>query len=159
MPKGTEKQKEQQPSNMDVLFGAITKLNEAVDNLSAKLEEKRKIELKAKEESKSPIPEYTSIEQFYPIPAEYENLKRRFLNQEFQLSVTPLSDSPKFQLVIKVPDKYTNMSQTYRDMYHVDLRPIVLDYSAGVPGVQAWMEKVYNSFDSETKAKIAADRI
>ena len=143
-------------TTLGTLVSAIDKLNKAVDNLTERLETP-KLELK-KEDLSSPLPEYTTAEQFYPVPVEYIDMIKTTLNKDFRVNIVPLSDSPAFQFIVVVPDKYSNISDEYRKMYKQDLRPKVITYTDGVVGVRHWLETVFNSFNPTIQAMIVADR-
>lgn len=168
------------------LIDTLTKVNTSLDALNEKVstlvtsfdEQKQKnieqeVEQKAEQEkqkeflqsldsSRNPQTERAedikTIEQLFPVPPEYYGLVHTALNKNFQLVVSPISDSPAFQLSIIVPEKYSDVSEEYRRMYGHDVRLKVIPYSEGPQGVRAWAEKVFSSFNPTIQAMIVGDR-
>lgn len=103
-----------------------------------------------------PIPQ--AIQPSYPIPSEYRHCVNTVLNQDFGIQLIPMSDTPAFQFVIVVPQKYSPLSAEQRKMIGDDIRPKVITYAEGAAGVKKWVELVASTFGTETKVLIAQDR-
>lgn len=119
-----------------------------------KLETAELKEVKAAEEKKvevSNIPAITPIatpEIQHPVPSEFVDLIVAILNSKFTATIQYAGDRPEFMFTIVVPDEYT--------IAHPDFRSKVIANAEGINGVRDWVNKVYSSFDPETKAKIKA---
>lgn len=101
----------------------------------------------------------TPQETLYPVPLEFRHLVDDLLNKNFGVEIAPSPDSPSFNLIIIVPDKYSTISDDYRRMYGRDIRPKMITYSEGVVGVRAYLDKVWSSFNPTIQALIVNDRI
>lgn len=148
------------PKNANAeILAAIAALKGVVEGVVKDVEslKKPKIEVKAAVDDKV-VAATPAGDPAYPIPTEFRTLTDTILNKNFGIRVEPLSDSPAFQFVVVVPDKYSNMPAPAREMYKYDLRPKVITYAEGKNGVKDWLEKVYNNFSNETKAQIVSDR-
>lgn len=95
----------------------------------------------------------------YPVPFEYRQIIDTILNAKFGISITPMTDQPKFSLAISVPKEYSNMTEDEWDTKKIDLRSKVVSYAEGVNGVREWAERVYRNLGPEIQAKITADRV
>lgn len=95
----------------------------------------------------------------YPIPNEYRSLVDSILNKDFGIQVNAMSDTPAFQFIIIVPEKYSSMTPAYKEMYKADLRLKTISYAEGLNGVREWTEKVFNNFNPDMKAMIVANRV
>ena len=100
----------------------------------------------------------TPQETLYPVPMEFRHLVDDLLNKNFGVEIAPSPDSPSFNLIIIVPDKYSTISDDYRKMYGRDIRPKMVTYSEGIIGVRAYLEKVWSSFNPTIQALIVNDR-
>lgn len=95
----------------------------------------------------------------YPVPDDYRKVVDIALNQHFGIEVEPHTDAPLFDFKIIVPDRYSSISEGYKQMYKRDVRVKVIDYATGVNGVKLYAESVFKSFNPEVQALIAIDRI
>ena len=109
-----------------------------------KLETAKLKEIKEEEEKKVEV--LKPAEPIHPIPSDYLDLLTTILNSKFTAKIEYLGDRPEFMFTIVVPDEYTNI--------HPDFRSRVISNAEGLVGVRDWVNKVYSSFDPETKAKI-----
>lgn len=135
---------------LENLTALLVKLNERLEGLEAK-----KLEPIFETKATPPV----EPERFdYPIPQEYREAVDTILNKQFGIHVIPMSDSPRFQFNIVVPDKYSPMTPAQKAVMHFDLRPRVIDYAEGLNGVKLWAERVFENFNPETRAQIVADR-
>ena len=100
----------------------------------------------------------TNSPNYFPIPPDYVDTVDLVLNKNFKIDCEPLPDSPAFQFTITVPEKYSSMTPAQRDMIHDDLRVKVISFSDGVNGVRLFAEKVYETFNPDTKFRIVEDR-
>lgn len=105
------------------------------------------------EQGKAPITTST-----IPIPLEYRQQVDSVLNSQFGVEMEAAGDPLSMLFTIIVPDKYSPMSASQREMMKRDLRPKVLDRSLGVNGVKEWCDIVYRNFVPEIQAQIVADR-
>lgn len=142
----------------DKILEVLLSINENIKDLSNKFNipdvSKKPLERELKEE----VPLKTDIKE-YPIPEDYREIVDHVLNKNFGIQVIPRSDSPHFELIIVVPDKYSSISAEQKKALGADLRPKVLNYAEGLNGVREWAEKVYENLSSEIKALVVADRI
>lgn len=105
-------------------------------------------------EAPAPIEEKAA----FPVPSEWSEAVNTTLNKRFKVEVDYNSDTPTFGFSILVPKEYSNASKNHWEMYKEDRRTRVINNADGVGGVKQWVERVYNNFDNETKAKITSDR-
>jgi len=138
----------------------LKKILERLDVIEAKLEKpiEPEKEIKVEEIKKIVVEENPIAETKFPVPSEYLEMVHSMLNSKFGVTITPEPSSPMFRFTIVVPREYSPLSDAEYESAKADLRPIMLNYSDGVPGVRAWVEKVWNNFNAETKAKIKADQ-
>ncbi len=92
----------------------------------------------------------------YPIPADYRQAVAESLNKKFGIAIEYPSGASNFIFTIVVPKEYSSLSEAEYKERGADLRTRIISFSDGLNGVKAWAEKVYSSFDPETKAKIKA---
>lgn len=94
-----------------------------------------------------------------PVPQEYRELVDTILNKSFGVRMEYRIDAPLFEFSIIVPDKYSNMPLSQREVQKEDSRPKVITMAEGKNGVKEWCEKVYKNFNSEIQSMIVADRL
>ena len=116
----------------------------------------------------TPIPEIKTVQPGeiivssttnYPIPLEYRQIVDSVLNRSFGIRIVPRSDSPHFEFVVVVPEKYSTMTPDQRQMLGEDIRLKVINYAEGINGVRTYCENIYGSFSQEIKGQITQDRI
>lgn len=115
-------------------------------------------ELATLKAEKPAAPEFPKETSQFPVPKDFLESMHTTLNDRFSVEVDYHSDSPQFDLSILVPEEYSNAGKSHWDMYHEDRRTRVINNADGVGGVKQWVEKVYDNFDNETKARITSDR-
>lgn len=118
-------------------------------------------ELKAQLAAQHTAPEVgavPTVETTTHIPRQYQEAVNTILNSNFKVEIDYPDDSPTFMFSILVPKKYSNASDPHWLMYGEDRRSRVVNNADGPAGVKAWVQKVYDNFDMETKAKITSDR-
>lgn len=103
--------------------------------------------------------EVTTNHPSQPVPVEYRELVDSILNHLFGIRVQSMSDTPSFSFTIVVPEKYSDMSPSYKEMYKEDIRPKVISYSEGLNGVREWTERVFKRFNPDVQALITSDRL
>ena len=95
-----------------------------------------------------------------PIPLSWRDIVDTTLNREFGVEVSYMTDVPKFQFTIVVPERYSNMRPQEKEMYgNIDRRPIVLDNAVGENGIRMWAERVFKNLGPEMQAMIVNDRV
>ena len=100
----------------------------------------------------------TKSEQGIPVPREWREAVDTILNKKFGVEVDYNADTPTFGFSILVPKEYSNASKPHWETFHEDRRTRVIENAQGAGGVKQWVERVYNNFDNETKAKLTSDR-
>ena len=105
----------------------------------------------------APVEEVTETTKL-PVPKEWQEAVDTILNKKFTVEVEYSADTPTFGFSILVPKEYSNATKPHWDTFHEDRRTRVVENAQGVAGVKQWVERVYNNFDNETKAKITSDR-
>ena len=138
------------------LVSVIADLKSSVDSLVEKKSERK---LETNNETDVSTNTLVIEEPTMPVPVEYRAVVDMVLNKNFGIHVASHSDRPAFTLTIVVPDKYSNMSAPYREMYKADMRPKVISYAEGSNGVKEWCEKVYNNLSAEARAQVVEDRL
>ena len=132
-------------------------LEQEVEALKAQLAEKTEaVEVAPVEIPAEAAPE--APKNAMPVPTDWEDAVHSILNKKFTVEVDYNADTPTFGFSILVPKEYSNASKPHWDTYHEDRRTRVIDNAQGAGGVKQWVERVYNNFDNETKAKITSDR-
>lgn len=104
-------------------------------------------------------PASSDPQEIFPVPADYRRIVDTELNKEFGIKVVPRADSPQFEVLITVPNKYTQMSDEYKKLYGVDIRTRVLSFADAANGVRQFCEIVFKSFNPTIQALIVADRV
>lgn len=159
-PKKEEGNKLVEGEKIDTAILILASVSEKLDKIFDKLERSftGTISSVSQETPTAPqIPTEPTIR--VPVPMEYKQIVHELLNQDFDIQVVPLSDSPAFQMTVTVPDRYAHLSDEYRKMYGKDIRAKVVTYSEGVVGVRAYVEKIWSSFNPTIQAQIASDRL
>lgn len=105
----------------------------------------------------TPAPEKPK-EPEYPVPLEYREIIDTVLNHSFGLKVVPQTDRPAFELIIVVPEKYSNMDENAKKSQRVDIRSKVISYADGLNGVRQYAELVATNLGPEIRAQIITDR-
>ncbi len=129
-----------------------TELEAQIAKLQAQLAEKKEaVEV-------APLEEVTAPKNETPIPADYQTAVKDGLNSQFRVEIEYSSNTPFFGFSILVPKTYSNAPKPHWDMYNEDRRTRMISNAEGLQGVKQWVERVYNNFDNETKARITSDR-
>lgn len=136
----------------------------AVHDIQDRLEAIEKtIDEALKSKAADPVPAVTETKpettEVFPVPAEYRRLVDTELNKEFGIKVIPRNDSPQFEILITVPNKYAQMSDEYRKLYGSDIRTRVLSFADAANGVKQFCELVFKSFNPTIQAMIVSDRV
>lgn len=132
-------------------------IREMLDALTKRVEEiEQRSEVVTAPEAPIQVP--TQPVNHFPVPLDYQEVVKTILNGKFRIEMDYSSDTASFSFGLFVPQEYSNAGKTYWDMYHEDKRSRVILNALGVNGVREWVQKVYESFDMETRAKIASDR-
>ena len=92
------------------------------------------------------------------VPVEYRDIVDSVLNKFFGIKIEPKTDSPAFLFSIVVPDRYSNITPAYKEIYQEDIRPKVITFAEGTVAIRDWAEKVFNSFNPDFRAMIVMDR-
>jgi len=165
MPRGIPKNKEDKVET-NIILDKLTPLIENLAQTIGKIDERLNIlerinekPQKPLETDRPPIPvvKTTTPESKMtqlPIPSDYRDIVNDILNEEFQIEMEAYPDRPMFTFTIIVPDKYSNMPENEKALFHSDRRSCVISYADGLNKVREWTNKVFNNFDTETKAKI-----
>ena len=99
---------------------------------------------------------------YFPTPSDYIETVDLVLNKNFDVSVEPQKDAPSFLFTITVPPKYSPVKTVEGPngvrILPPDVRTKVISFAEGVNGVRLWAERVYETFDSDTKFRIIEDR-
>lgn len=121
-------------------------------------------ELKAQLASKTEAVEVAPVEEVKeptvqaPIPSDFLECVKTSLNNKFGVEIEYSSNTPNFGFSILVPKEYSNAGKPHWEMYGEDRRTRMISNAEGLQGVKQWVERVYNNFDTETKARITIDR-
>lgn len=127
----------------------LKSLDERVTELAAAVEELKEASAKKKEAALAPFVEANAT----PVPADYRQVVDDILNPAFGIRIEPHTDAPLFTFTIVVPARYSTVKEGE------DIRPKVFSFADGAAGVREWSQRVFGSFDPETKARIVADRV
>jgi len=141
----------------------ISKTNLLLETLIKEVSSLKEVLIKRETEPiKPPEPIKPAVEEpaspQIPIPKEYRETVDKILNKSFGIRIIPRSDALVFEFVIIVPDRYSNMTSSQREIMKEDIRPRVIPMAEGINGVKEWTEKVYRNFNPEIQALIVADR-
>lgn len=137
---------------------AISLLERVVDKLDRQFEGRISSRVVETQEEKKSIKKEEMVSFSSYVPPEFREIVRELLNDKFDVRVTPLADSPSFQLMIVVPEKYSTLSDEHKKMYPEDIRARVISNGDGSIGVRAYVEKVWSSFNPTIQAMIVNDR-
>lgn len=93
-----------------------------------------------------------------PVPREYREIVNTILNKSFSIAIEYRPDA--FDFTVIVPEQYSNIPEKDKRLTEnfKDWRSKVIPYHLGVQGVTDWVNLIYKNFNSETRAKIMADR-
>lgn len=138
-------------------IGDVLTVLQGMNDRISKLEEPKAPEQSTEPTVSAPKPE-DKPKSDIPVPAEWKEAVKSVLNERFQVEVDYNADTPTFAFSILVPQEYSNAGKNHWELYKEDRRTRVINNSDGASGVKQWVEKVYNNFDNETKAKITSDR-
>lgn len=139
------------------LIDLVKGIDQRLQKLENKNETASEVFAKIEKKEVAPITEQPKQPE-YPIPLEYRQIVDSVLNSNFNIRCIPSKDSPTFEFGILVPREYSNAPVPHWDTYKEDYRPKSITYAEGVTGVKMWVDKVYDNFSNEIKAKIVADR-
>lgn len=173
MPR-TKKVVAEQPT-VDPVAGAISQLAKAIGsletNLSAKLDtlavrpatpQLTHPGASANISQTAPVSATSANKETYetatPVPHEWRDVIDRTLNAKFGAGVN-YQPNGRFELIITVPEEYSNASQREKEMYNnIDRRIKVMDNYLGAQGVQIYCDQIAKHLGAEIRAKIADDR-
>jgi len=141
----------------------VTTIIDKCDKLEARLDKieilsEKKDEIK-KEVVDRPAPVIPPIETSstiteIPVPPDYRAIVNEVLNEEFEIEMSASADRPEFDFRIIVPEKYSDMDESQKEMFQRDVRSRVVPYAEGSNGVRKWAERVFSSFNPDMKTKI-----
>ena len=131
-------------ADVEVLKTQLASLEGRFDSFSTPPQPEVKLETPASPEVKPT--------DYLPVPPDYVDTVDLVLNKNFGIRFEPQKDAPSFLFTIVVPPKYSRVKEGE------DIRTKVITYSDGANGVRLWAEKVYETFDSDTKFRIVEDR-
>lgn len=158
----TEEIKQDEPKQDEkryTVFSLAKELRDFKAEVLAKIEMLEKI-LSTPQEPAHLTPPQAATSNGIPIPLSWRDIVNTTLNKEFGIEVEYMPDTPKFQFTIIVPQKYSNMKPTERQLYgNVDRRLIVLDNAVGENGVRMWSERVFKNLGPEIQAMLVNDRV
>lgn len=98
------------------------------------------------------------VEPTVPVPSAFSEAVKTILNDKFTIDIGYEAERPVFSFAVLVPKEYSNAGAPHWELYKEDRRVKIVSNEDGVHGVKQWLEKVYNNFDNETKARITSDR-
>jgi hypothetical protein len=93
-----------------------------------------------------------------PVPTEFRQQVDSVLNSMFGIEIEPTGDPLSMLFTVVVPEKYSRLTESQKDIGMRDVSPKVIDRAMGVNGVKEWCETVYRNFTPEVQAQIAAER-
>ncbi len=139
---------------------ALSQLTEVVKSIESRLTDLEASKPAPRENLEVPpeVQAPSQPENKYPIPPEYREIVDSTLNKDFGIEIEPFPDQMAFQFTIVVPEKYTDASPAYLDMYKRDLRPKVITYAEGMNGVREWARRVYENLPLDTRTKVSLAR-
>lgn len=101
----------------------------------------------------------TNIPELQMIPADYRQTVDSILNKDFGIELEAHKDAPLLTLTIVVPEKYSQMTPTQKEILHRDIRPKVITTAGGVAEVREWAETVFKNLGPDLQAMVTSDRI
>lgn len=109
-------------------------------------------------ENMNPVAPVPALPGLLPVPQDYRTLVDTLLNPQFGIELEAHVDAPVITTTIIVPDKYSTMTPTQREMLKRDIRPKVMTLAGGVAELREWVETVYRSFTPEMQSMITSER-
>ena len=155
----TELREQKQNTDLKELISGMQEIVGAIKDISLRVS---KIENEVSIPKEPPKPQaqaQITEDSVYPVPIDYREAVYTKFNKKFGVKVEPNDNLPSFKFTILVPKEYSPLNDAEWQMSGgEDKRMRVITYSEGINGVMQWIEKVYNNFNSETRAKIQADK-
>lgn len=102
--------------------------------------------------------EIKPVEAYSPIPKDWKEMVETVLNKNFEVEIEPHRDAPLTTFTVIVPEKYSQMTPSQREIIKRDIRPKVITNAGGVAEVKEWTEIVYKNLTPEIQAMVVADR-
>lgn len=94
-----------------------------------------------------------------PVPEDWRKEIDNILNKDFEIELEPHKDAPVTTFTVIVPDKYSLMTPSQREIIKRDIRPKVITNAGGVNEVKEWAETIYKNLTPEIQAMIVSDRM
>lgn len=92
------------------------------------------------------------------VPSDWLTEVYATLNKEFAVEIEPHRDAPLTTLTIVVPEKYSQMTPSQKEILKRDIRPKVITNAGGSHEVREWAETVYKNLTPEVQAMVVSDR-
>lgn len=145
--KEKKEKKEKKPKGMttdqklDVLIGAVSKLVElnTVQNVEKSIDSSPEKEEKTGSGSNRYVPSID--DETYPnsyMPPKYRSIVDSVLSTDFGARVIDFDDRTEFQFDIIVPEKYSSVPKSERDLGVKDIRTRIIPRALGENGVREW---------------------
>lgn len=93
------------------------------------------------------------------VPFEFRKEVDSILNRDFEVEIEKHLDAPLMTFTVIVPDKYSLITPSQREIMKRDIRPKVITTAGGVNEVREWSEMVFKNLTPEIQAMVVSDRM
>lgn len=93
------------------------------------------------------------------VPSEFRREVDSILNRDFEVEIEKHQDAPLMTFTVIVPDKYSLITPSQREIMKRDIRPKVITTAGGVNEVREWSEMVFKNLTPEIQAMVVSDRM
>lgn len=145
-------------SNLEVLQEALKPIVDRLDKLENTINRPITSNIEAMNEAK-PIEPTLEPSVSINVPSDWLTEVYAILNKEFLVEIEPHRDAPLTTFSIIVPDKYSLMTPSQREVIKRDIRPKVITNAGGSHEVKEWAETVFKNLTPEIQAMVVSDRM
>lgn len=142
---------------LEILQEALKPIVDRLDKLENTISKPITSNAEAFNEAKpvEPTPEPVSV----AVPRDWLTEVHNVLNNEFPVEIEPHQDAPLTTFSIIVPDKYSQMTPSQREVIKRDIRPKVITNAGGTHEIREWAETVFKNLTPEIQAMVVSDRM
>lgn len=146
------------PKTLEILQEALKPIVERLDKLENTINKPITSNAEAFNETK-PVEPTPEPQAAVAVPSDWLNEVHTILNNEFPVEIEPHRDAPLTTFSIIVPDKYSQMTPSQREIIKRDIRPKVITNAGGSHEVKEWAETVFKNLTPEIQAMVVSDRM
>lgn len=145
------------PKTLEILQEALKPIVERLDKLENTINRPITSNAETFNETKSTTEAETPVS--VAVPRDWLTEVHNVLNNEFPVEIEPHQDAPLTTFSIIVPDKYSQMTPSQREVIKRDIRPKVITNAGGTHEIREWAETVFKNLTPEIQAMVVSDRM